>query len=320
LDPSSKPIVPPVVGLGLAIIAVSTSSIFIRFAQTEAPSLSIAAWRLALASLVLVPFAWSKNRAEIRHLSRKTLALLVLSGIFLCFHFATWISSLRYTSVTSSVVLVTTSPVWVALLSPLLLRERLSRAVWAGMGIALIGSVIVAGSDACQVSTTGIHCDGMQDFLHGQALWGNILALIGAWCVAGYLLIGRWVRPNLSLLSYTAIVYGVAALGLLLLAAISGQQMGGFRPVTYLWFVLLAFIPQLIGHSTYNWALRYLKAAYVSVAALGEPIGSSLLAMIFLSEPPTLLEIVGGGITLIGIYFATRASPVPEKTPAMPSS
>ena len=112
-------------------------------------------------------------------------------------------------------------------------------------------------------------------------------------------MIGRWVRPNLSLLSYTAIVYGVAALGLLILVAVSGAQMIGFHPVIYVWFVLLALVPQLIGHSTYNWALRYLKAAYVSVASLGEPIGSSLLAMLFLNEPPTLLEIVGGCYHLV---------------------
>lgn len=320
MEHSSKPTVPPVVGLGFAILAVSTSSIFIRFAQTEAPSLAIAAWRLTLASLVLVPLAWIRNRQEIRRLSRKTLALLMLSGIFLCFHFASWITSLQYTSVTSSVVLVTTSPLWVALLSPWILHERLSRVVWIGLAVALAGSVIVGGSDACQFSQAGLVCEGMQDFLHGQALWGNLLALIGAWCVSGYLLIGRRVRPDLSLLSYTAIVYAVAALGLLVLVAVSGAQMIGFHPVIYVWFVLLAFIPQLIGHSTYNWALRYVKAAYVSVASLGEPIGSSLLAMLFLNEPPTLLEIVGGVITLIGIYLATRTIPSPETSPALPSS
>jgi drug/metabolite transporter (DMT)-like permease len=307
-----KPVVPPMLGLGFAILAVSTSSIFIRFAQSEAPSLAIAAWRLVFASLILVPLAWIRQKDEMRGLSRKTLALLALSGVFLCFHFAAWISSLAYTSVASSVVLVNTSPLWVALLSPLVLRERLDRAVWLGLIVAILGSVIVAGGDACRVSLAGVNCSGFSDFLKGQVLWGNFLALVGAWCVAGYLLIGRWVRPNLSLLSYTAIVYGVAALGLLGLALVSGAQMSGFSAPVYLWFLLLALVPQLLGHSTYNWALRYLPAAYVSIGSLGEPIGSSLLAILFLNETPTILEIVGGVFILLGIYWAAQVKPSPS--------
>ena len=142
-----------------------------------------------------------------------------------------------------------------------------------------------------------------------QGMWGNFLALVGAWCVAGYILIGRWVRPQLSLLSYTAIVYGVAAVGLIGLAGVNRTQLFGFQPVTFFWFALLALIPQLIGHSTYNWALRYLSAATVSVAGLGEPIGSSLLAFMFLSEPPTGLEVVGGGLILLGIYLSSITRP-----------
>jgi drug/metabolite transporter (DMT)-like permease len=309
MDHSSKPIVSPIFGLSLAILAVSTSSLFIRLAQTEAPSLAIAAWRLSIASLILVPLAWAKNRREIVQLDRKTILILIASGIFLCFHFATWISSLNYTSVTSSVVLVTTSPLWVALLSPLFLHEKLSKFTWTGLGIALVGSLIVGGSDACQVTSAGFQCQGFSDFLHGQALWGNFLALVGAWCVAGYLIIGRRVRPRLSLLSYTAIVYGVAAIGLIVLAVAAHTRLAGFPPVTYLWFILLALVPQLIGHSTYNWALGYVPAAYVSIASLGEPIGSSLLALIFLNEPPTAFEIVGGALILVGIYLASKAQP-----------
>jgi len=309
LEQPSQPSIPPVAGLFVAILAVSTSSIFIRFAQTEAPSLAIAAWRLTLVSLILVPLAWIRNRTELKRLSLRTAGLLILSGIFLCFHFASWITSLAYTSVPSSVVLVTTSPLWVAVLSPLVLRERLPGLVKAGLAVALFGGFIVGGSQACQVTTAGIDCSQFQIFLHGREVWGNFLALVGAWCAAGYLLIGRWVRPNLSLLSYTATVYGVAAIGLLLLAGFTQTRMTGFPQVTYLWFILLALVPQLIGHSTYNWALRYLSAAYVSIALLGEPIGTTLLAYLFLKEPPTILEIVGGALTLIGIYLATRGRP-----------
>lgn len=309
VKPVDKPRVAPALGLLFAIIMVSTSAIFIRFAQTGAPSLAIAAWRLSIASLILVPIAWVQKKEEIKRLDRKTVSLLVLSGIFLCFHFASWISSLEYTSVASSVVLVTTSPLWVAILSPVVLHERLDKAVWIGLLVAIVGSVIVGGSDACQVSAGGLDCSGFNSFLRGQALWGNFLALVGAWCVAGYLLIGRWVRPNISLLAYTGIVYGVAAVGLLGIAIGSGTRMVGFSPEIYLWFLMLALVPQLLGHSTYNWALRYLSAAYVSVGALGEPIAASLLAFIILKEAPTILEIVGGGLILIGIYLAAQVKP-----------
>jgi drug/metabolite transporter (DMT)-like permease len=297
----------PGLGLLFAIITVSTSSIFIRFAQTGAPSLAIAAWRLTLASMILVPIAWIQKKEEIKRLNRKTIGLLILSGIFLCFHFASWISSLEYTSVASSVVLVTTSPLWVALLSPIVLHERLDKAVWIGLLVAITGSVIVGGGNACHLSAAGLDCSGFNNFLTGQALWGNFLALVGAWCVAGYLLIGRWVRPNISLLSYTGIVYGVAAVGLLIIAIGSGTRMTGFSPEIYLWFLLLAFVPQLLGHTTYNWALRYLSATHVSVGALGEPIAASFLAFVILKEAPTILEIMGGGLILLGIYLAAQA-------------
>ena len=305
-----KPKVAPALGLLFAIIMVSTSSIFIRFAQTGAPSLAIAAWRLALASLILVPIAWVQKKEEIKRLNRKTIGLLILSGIFLCLHFASWISSLEFTSVASSVVLVTTSPLWVAILSPIVLHERLEKAVWTGLLVAIAGSIIMGGSDACHFSAVGLDCSGFNTFLRGQALWGNFLALVGAWCVTGYLLIGRWVRPNISLLAYTGIVYGVAAVGLLIIVIVSGTRLTGFSPEIYVWFLLLALIPQLLGHSTYNWALRYLSAAYVSVGTLGEPIAASFLAFVILKETPTILEIVGGGLILLGIYLAAQVKPV----------
>jgi drug/metabolite transporter (DMT)-like permease len=205
--------------------------------------------------------------------------------------------------------MVNTSSLWVALFSPLLLKEKLPGFIWLGLVVALVGGTVVAGGDLCQVSAAGVSCGSLDGILQKQGAFGNLLALVGAWCVAGYLLIGRSVRPHLSLLSYTAIVYGVAAVGLLILAFSTGTQMGGFQPVTFFWFAMLALIPQLLGHSTYNWALRYLPAATISVAALGEPIGSSLLAMVFLREPPTLLEVVGGCLILLGIYLASLAKP-----------
>ena len=299
-----------------AILAVSTASIFIRFAQREAPSLVIAALRLTFASLILAPIAITRHRDELRKLTRRDLLLGLLSGVFLAVHFATWISSLEYTSIASSVVLVSTGPLWVALLSPIYLKEPLTRPVLIGMLFALLGGTIIGLSDSCELTLRlrlsggslrpgTISCPPLSEFVQGKAFLGNFLALAGAWAVAGYLMIGRRLRGGMSLIPYIFVVYGIAAIVLLGIMFAAGQSPIGFSPMTYIWILLLALVPQLIGHSTYNWALRYLPAALVSITTLGEPIGSAVLAYFILSEAPTLLTIFGGILILAGIYISS---------------
>jgi drug/metabolite transporter (DMT)-like permease len=290
-----------------AILAVSTASIFIRFAQNDGvPSLVIAALRLTFATLMLAPITFIKHRAELQKLSRKTLLLGILSGVFLSIHFATWISSLEYTTVASSVVFVSTGPLWVALLSPMLLNERLARTALIGLGLALLGGTIIGLSDACAVTSNGLACPALADILHGRAMWGNFLALLGALTVTGYLIIGRKLRADMSLIPYIFLVYGMAAVSLMVITFISGNSLLGYAPQSYGWIFLLAAIPQLIGHSTYNWALKYLPAALVAVTTLGEPIGSAVLAFFILKETPTPTVITGGILILAGIYLASR--------------
>lgn len=289
----------------IAILAVSTASIFIRFAQRDAPSLVIAALRLTFASLILAPVALTRYQLELRKLSRDDLLLGLLSGIFLAIHFATWISSLEYTSVASSVVLVSTGPLWVALLSPIFLKEPLTRPVMIGMLLALLGGTIIGLSDSCQLDV-GLVCPPLSKFVQGRAFFGNFLALAGAWAVAGYLMIGRKLRAGMSLVPYIFIVYGIASAFLLVIMFVAGQHPTGYLPLTYIWILLLALVPQLVGHSTYNWALRYLPAALVSITTLGEPVGSAILAYFILSEVPTPLTIFGGVLILMGIYLASR--------------
>lgn len=286
------------------ILAVSTSSIFIRFAQQDAPSLVIAAYRLTLASLILAPLALTKYRTELRRLTRLEVGLGLLSGFFLALHFATWISSLEYTSVASSVVLVTTTPLWVALLSPLLLREINGKTVVIGMVLALAGGIVVSLSDSCTWQA-GLVCPPLATFVRGTAFFGDFLALCGAWAAAGYVLIGRRLRAKMSLIPYIFVVYGMAAVVLLLILGISREPVFGYLPVTYLWLLLLALVPQLLGHSTFNWALRYLPASLVSITLLGEPIGSTILAYLILKEAPTPLKIIGALLILAGIYVAS---------------
>ena len=299
--------VSPLAVLFFGILAVSTSSIFIRYAQQEASSLVIAAYRLTLATLILIPIAFKRNRQELSRLTRRQMVLIIFSGVFLAFHFAAWITSLEYTTVASSVVLVSTTPLWVGILAPLVLRERLHAAVAAGLVIALIGGILVGVSEACELTAQGLTCPPGPAFWQAESSIGNLLALAGALCAAAYLLVGRSLRPTLSLIAYITMVYGVAAIALVFMALFSGQQLAGFPPVTYLFFLALAVFPQLLGHSSFNYGLRYLSVAFVSVALLGEPIGSTALAFLILKETPSFLEIAGGVVILVGIYIATRA-------------
>ena len=294
------------IAITIAILAVSTASIFIRFAQNDgAPSLVIAALRVTFATIILMPLALTKYLDEIKRFTPTEVLLGALSGFFLALHFATWISSLEYTSVASSVVFVSTGPLWVALLSPVLLKEHLTRTAFIGLGLTLAGGAIIGLSDAC-VWDQGLSCSAFQDILQGRAMWGNFLALVGAWTVTGYLIIGRKLRAGLSLVPYIFMVYGFAALALIIIMLASGHSPFGYAPKTYGWIFLLAALPQLIGHSTYNWALKYLPAAFVAVTTLGEPIGSAILAFFILNETPTYATLFGGGLILSGIYLASR--------------
>jgi drug/metabolite transporter (DMT)-like permease len=288
-----------------AILAVSTSSVFIRFAQTDSPSLVIAALRLTCATVLLAPFAWTQHREQLKRLTRKEIMLGAISGAFLAVHFATWISSLEYTSVASSVVFVSTGPLWVALLSPVLLNERLTRAALFGLFIAILGGAIIGLSDACTWNG-GFRCPDLRQLLQGRAMWGNLLALIGAWSVSGYLIIGRKLRAGMSLIPYIFIVYGMAAIALLIMMFAAGQSPLGYPPRAYGWIFLLAAFPQLIGHSTYNWVLRYIPATLVAIITLVEPIGSALLAYFILREVPANSVLFGGLLILVGIYLASR--------------
>ncbi len=304
---SSKPPVSPHFAIPFGILAVSTSSIFIRYAQADAPSIVIAAGRLTLATIILAGIALLRHRSELRALTPRELGLALLSGFFLSVHFATWITSLEYTTVASSVVLVSTSPLWVALLAPLTIREPVARPVFWGMGLALVGGTVVGLSDSCTWAGGAMSCPPFSEFVAGEAFLGDFLALAGAWTGAGYLLIGRRLREKMSLIPYIFIVYGMAAVFLNIFMFSAGESPTGYPPKVYEWVLLLALVPQLLGHSTFNWALRYLSAAYVSITLLGEPIGSAVLAYILLKEVPSVLMAFGAILILIGIYVASRS-------------
>jgi drug/metabolite transporter (DMT)-like permease len=306
MTPKHPPI-PPLLAIVFALAAVSTASIFIRYAQQDVPSLVIAAGRLTVASLVLVPLAWVRHRSELTALSRSQWLLALLSGVFLAIHFATWISSLEFTSVASSAVLVSTTPLWVAIFTPLFLKEKVKPAILVGMAVALVGGIIIGLSDMCSLSSDGLICPDLATITQGKAFLGNLLALAGAWAATGYFLIGRRLRERMSVVSYVSVVYAMAAIVLIVWMFAAGHKPSGLPPRAYLWIILLGLVPQLIGHSTFNWALGYLSAAFVSITLLGEPIGSTVLAMLLLNETPSFLKIIGGILILVGIYLSARS-------------
>lgn len=279
------------------ILVASTAAILIRLAQQEGmPSLTIATGRMLIASLILTPLAWSRAGADLRQLGRRDLLLGLGAGLFLAIHFAAWISSLGYTSVASSTALVATNPLWVAIASFFLFRERLGRLAWVGIGLTFVGTILILISDGwgeTAVSAT-----------HSAPLLGNGLALLGAVAASGYFLIGRQVRARLSLLAYIWLVYSSAALILLITTLLVGQSLLGYSLLAYLFVLGLAIGPQLLGHTAFNWSLRYLSATFVAVAILGEPVGSAILAFILLQENVATLQLAGLIVLLLGIYLA----------------
>ncbi len=294
------------IGMIAAVMAISTGSLFIRLVQSEVSPFVIALYRLGISSMILLPFAL-RQREEIASLDRRQWLQLLLGSFGLAMHFVTWISSLRYTSVLSSVVFVNTSPLWVAILSPILLREVLSRGTTAGLVLALLGTVLVAISGSMQFVEGQLVWNAFQSNAGSQPMLGNFLAMLGAWSATIFLLVGRKLRPSLSLMPYTFLLYGMAAIIMLGIVLVTQQPVIGFPKLTYVWLVCIALIPQLLGHSLANWALKYSSAAYVSVVLLGEPVGASLLALAFLGEVPGVVEGIGAAVILAGIYVVTRA-------------
>ena len=285
-----RPSLHPLIALSVGIAAVSTGAIFVRAA--DAPALVTAAYRVGIASLILLPLAWFTARDELSTLKGKDFGWTVISGGFLAAHFATWIASLDHTSVANSVILVNTNPVWVGLLTPLITRDRLRAGTIGCILLSVTGGIII----------------GWGDFASGgKALWGDALALMGSIFAAVYLLLGRNLRRRIGLVAYISLCYGSAALFLWLAVGVSGQPVTGFSGVTWGAFLGMALFSQLVGHTSYNWALKWVPTSTVAISLLGEPIGASLLAYLIFDEALTLPKFVGGGLILAAIYLAARA-------------
>lgn len=301
---TQQPKISPYLGLTIGVLAVSTASIFIRFAQAEVASIVVAAYRMSVAALVLTVVALLKYRDDLKTFTRRQIWLTFLAGLFLAIHFASWITSLQYTSVASSVVLVTTTPLWVAIAAPLTIKESITKMIALGLLVSLSGTLVVGMSDACAFGEQ-IVCPPLSEFVQGEAFLGDFLALVGAWVAAGYVIVGRSVREGMRAIPYIFLVFSFSAVILVILAFFSGQPLIGFSGGSYLWLILLGLIPQLIGHSIYNWSLGFLPAAFVAVTLLGEPIGTSILAYLLLGEKPGWVKLIGGAMILSGIVITS---------------
>jgi drug/metabolite transporter (DMT)-like permease len=276
--------------LVLGVVAVSFSAIFIRL--SDAPPMTVAMYRNAIAAAILVPVALARHRPELRSLTPRQWGLAALAGVFLAAHFATWIPSLDYTTVAASTVLVTTQPLWVAAIAYLAFRERLSRAAVIGILVALAGTAIVSGGDVS---------------LSGRAVFGDMLALVGAGLAACYFVIGRGLRRQMSLLAYVSVCYTVCALVMIPVVAASGQPFLDLRWQDWGLLVLMALVPQILGHTVFNYLLGEVEATVIAIAVMGEPVGASLLALAFFGETPPWTAAAGGALILTGVYVAITA-------------
>ncbi len=272
--------------LVLGVTAVSFSGVLVRLADVDA--FAIAFYRCAFAAGVMLPLALARRGGELRTLSRRQIGLAILAGAFLAAHFMSWIPSLTYTSVAASSVLVTSQPLWVAVLGRLV-GERMTRRALAGVIVALAGALIISGGDLAG---------------GGRALIGDALAVAGAITAAAYVLSGRNLRQELSLLAYVAIVYTTAAVLMGVVMMVSRTPFTGYPAKAWLMFVLITLGPQFLGHTVFNYLLGHLEANVVAVAIMAEPVGSTLLALLLLSEVPSLAAVAGGGLILAGVYVA----------------
>ncbi|RFU63703.1 DMT family transporter [Peribacillus glennii] len=281
-----EPMFNPYLALAIGVASVSASAILVKF--STAPSAVIAFYRLLFSVCLTIPFLSSRNIHELLKLGKKDFCFSILAGVFLAFHFILWFESLDYTSVASSTVLVTLQPLFAFVGAFLFFKDRVSiRTILSGI-IAIGGSIVIGWGDL-QIS--------------GLALWGDVLALIACALVTGYLLFGQSVRKRISSVTYTFVVYTVSTVTLLLYVILTGESLAPYPAADWIYFVLLAVFPNLLGHSLFNWSLKWLSTTTISMAILMEPIGASILAYLLLGEKIVWTQGLGGFVIIAGLIM-----------------
>lgn len=279
----------PYVALAIGVVSVSLSAIFVKFA--EAPAGIIAFYRLLFSVLILLPIFLYKYVGELKGITKKDWIFSTVAGVFLAFHFILWFESLNYTSVASSTVLVTLQPLFAFIGTYVFFKEKITiKAVLCG-AIAIFGSFIISWGDFR---------------ISGMALYGDILALIACALVTAYLLFGQEVRKRLSLITYTFIVYGISTITLFIYVVAMKYPLTGYSNSDWLWFFLLAVVSTLLGHSLFNWSIKWISTNVISMSILFEPVGASVLAFYLLNESITLTQFIGGSIVILSIAVYLR--------------
>lgn len=272
----------------VGIVAISFSSIFVRWSDADAAV--IAMYRLYFTNLLMLPFVW-KYRKVMFDLTARQWRLLTASGVMLGMHFLLWMASLRLTTVASSTVILTLEPAFVMLGSYLLFKTKANRMMLLGMGIALTGSFIIGSGDLK---------------LSNDALLGDLLSLLGTIAVAIHMLIGKELRKDIDAFPYNFWVFFLAATSLAIYNVICGNDFIGYSSNEWGNFLLLAIVSTLFGHYLFNWLLKYMKAATVSMAVLGEPVIASLLAWMLLDEALSMYQLAAGALILCGVWLFMR--------------
>lgn len=286
---SEKPAVNPYLVIAFGVFSVSTSAVLVKLAQ--APAGVIAFYRLFFSVLLMLPVVLTRNLKDIGGFSLKDLFLSAVSGIFLAFHFILWFESLNYTSVASSTVLVTLQPLFSFAGTYLLYKERINfRTIVSGM-VAIFGSILISWGDFN---------------ISREALFGDVLALIACALITGYLLFGQSVRKRVSLFPYTFVVYSISSVTLWIYVWANGQSFYPYRPQDWIYFLLLAVFPTLLGHTLFNWSLKWVSTNVISMAILFEPVGVALLAFFILGETLKWTQIIGGLIVLSGLFLFSK--------------
>ncbi len=285
--------IPPAVALAVAILAVSTSAILVRW--SDAPSVVLALYRVLLTTLLVTPFLFTRYRGDLAAFQRRDLFVATLTGAALAVHFAAYFESLTWTSVAASVTLVQSQPLFVAVGAALVLKERIRARTALGIAVAMIGmAAMSAGEFLAGAATAG-----------SRPLYGNALAVLGAAMAAIYVLVGRSLRQRVALVPYVLVVYTACTLTLFGIAIVQGLPLLGYGPREWLLFFALAVGPGLFGHTVINWALEHVESTVVSVSLLGEPVGATILALALLAEVPSVTTVVGGLVVLVGIYVTS---------------
>lgn len=282
----NKPTIHPYIPIAIGVLTVGLSAIFVKMATADAGV--IAFYRMFFSAVIMLPLFLISYRSELKSLTKREWLFTVSSGIFLAVHFILWFESLNYTSVASSTVLVTLQPIFALAGTALFFKEIITGKMLTAVLIALTGSFIISWGDF-QVS--------------GAALFGDILALFACAFVTAYLLIGQNVRKRISLVTYTFLVYSVSSVALFFYVLIIQEPFFGYPTSDWGWFLALAILPNLLGHTLFNWAVKWVSTNVVSIAVLFEPVLASIAAFFVLHEKITSLQLRGAIVVLIGVLL-----------------